>query len=224
MGGGVIKMYVGSLGRVVNEADSVLAESVFDDSVKILLETGSTQYFDKVISAISEGLEDDNKRNAASYIQQAIDNPFNTTDDDIKNAAKNDLSNIHSDVTLGQLTDEGLMHKFRNEQAKKAYEKDKEEGIWAMVRRAANKGRDFIARVIGKLNSWIRKLYQKQMEKNGVDFGFLDRMIQIMTKAVEWLTRKAHNIIQKNRGNITDNVYAWGHKNDENERVLTVMK
>lgn len=216
-------MYVGSLGRVVNEStDDYIAESVVNESVEWMLNTGSTYLLEQMVLSITEtSLEDDNKMNAVEHLKRHIDNPLNSSD--VKDALEDDISNIHSDVTLGQLTDEGLMHKFRNEQAKKAYEKDKEKGIWAMVQRAANKGRDFIARVIGKLNSWIRRLYQKQMEKKGVDFGFFDRMIQIMTRAVEWLTRKAHNVIQKNRGKITDNVYAWGHKNDEDKRSLGVM-
>lgn len=111
------------------------------------------------------------------------------------------------------LADYDEQHKSRGTAAEEAHKKAAEEAkqktgisrLWAMAKNAVNRGRDAVAGLIGKLNTWLKKIQAKIYQEG--QSGFLTTIKKVVVNIIEWLSRKAHNVIQKYRGNITDNVY-----------------
>ena len=111
------------------------------------------------------------------------------------------------------LADYDKQHKSRGTAAEEAHKKAAAEAkqksgiakLWAMAKNAVNRGRDAVAGLIDKLNTWLKKIQAKIYQEG--QSGFLTTIKKTVVNIIEWLTRKAHNVIQKYRGNITDNVY-----------------
>lgn len=78
--------------------------------------------------------------------------------------------------------------------------------IWGYAKYAANKGRDYVAKLIAKLNSWMKKI-DGEMTLRGGPSGILEKLKLKIARVVEWLSRKLHNTIQKYRGNISDKTW-----------------
>lgn len=82
-----------------------------------------------------------------------------------------------------------------------------------------NQKRDAIAKYIDALNSWLRKFIKKYNNTPKEKRGFFRTIIHYITSAIEILTRKLHNSIQVNRGNIQDDIMAP----DERVKDLSVL-
>lgn len=215
-------MIYGSLNLVLEDTnDDYIAEVLVEEAVCSMIETGKNNLMEALANqdygAILENViinEDDNSKTKDNLEQKLREfyrakKAKETINDTNLKYAKDDT--IDDDITIGQLTNADEMHKYRNEKAKKAWEADKEKDLWAMAKRAVGKGRDFIAKLIGKLNSWVTRIVQKEAEAGKRDYnslGFFQKIKRNILAVIEFLTRKLHNLIQSKRGNISKYLYS----------------
>ena len=80
----------------------------------------------------------------------------------------------------------------------------KNPGLWNSVKREVRFLRDWIAKQIQRLNSYARKIIETLTYKTESERGFLLKLKEKIFRVIEVLTRKLHDFIQADRGNIED--------------------
>ena len=77
------------------------------------------------------------------------------------------------------------------------------EKLFAMVKNAVYKGRNFVAALIDRFYVWLQKIQNKiNKEKAQGNKGIWLTIKDNIVSAIRWLTTKLHNFIQKDRGEI----------------------
>lgn len=99
-----------------------------------------------------------------------------------------------------QMAKEGLEKEYKEIQSKSGLAK-----LWAYAKYAVNRGREFVAGLLGKLNTWMKKIQQKILEKGSS--GILVSIQKNLAKVVDFLSRNLHNLITKYRDKIDSKVY-----------------
>ena len=195
---------VGSLYDVMNESidmnlDSI-AEDMVDYSVNYLIETGDTYYLE-----------------ALAYQDYSV---FNEDDDPLPSANLNLGADVLHNFELARAAREGNVSKITRDDekfmsdywqqlndklTKNEYEKlsflDKvinKPIIWI------RKGRNFVAKLIQKLNVWMRKIRDRIEATPEDKRGFWTKIQYKIVKAIDVLSKYAHNFIQSTRGKIVD--------------------
>ena len=95
---------------------------------------------------------------------------------------------------------EGLEKEYKEIQSKSGLAK-----LWAYAKYAVNRGREFVAGLLGKLNTWMKRIQQKILEKGSS--GILVSIQKNLAKVIDFLSRNLHNLITKYRDKIDSKVY-----------------